>query len=164
MLLTFAVVIHFVEYLIPLPIPVPGAKLGLANIITLLTLLLYGFRDGMVVAVGKSLLGSFFTGTFLGFGFWLSISAAAVSCAAMASIIPFMRRGHITAMSVSMVGAVFHNLTQLIMASLIMQSYVLFQGYFPLLVLVALPTGILTGAAAIYLEGIIRKNLKILGA
>jgi len=164
MLLTFAVVIHFVEYLIPLPIPVPGAKLGLANIITLLTLLLYGFRDGMVVAVGKSLLGSFFTGTFLGFGFWLSISAAAVSCAAMASIIPFMRRGHITAISVSMVGAVFHNLTQLIMASLIMQSYVLFQGYFPLLVLVALPTGILTGAAAIYLEGIIRKNLKILGA
>ena len=73
MLLTFAVVIHFVENLIPLPIPVPGAKIGLANIITLLTLLLYGLRSGLVIAAGRSLLGSLLAGGFMGFGFWLSL-------------------------------------------------------------------------------------------
>lgn len=164
MLLTFAVVIHFVENLIPLPIPVPGAKLGLANIITVLTLLLYGFRSALVVAAGRSLLGSFFTGSFLGFGFWLSFSAATVSCIVMALFMPLTRRGYITVISVSIIGAVFHNMTQLTMASIIMQNVVLLQGYLPLLIMAALPTGFFTGLAAIYLEGITRNNLKLLKA
>ena len=164
MLLTFAVVIHFIENLVPLPIPVPGAKLGLANVIVLLTLLVFGLRSGLVVAVGKSILGSIFTGGFLGFGFWLSISAALISCLIMASFIPISRQGYITVISVSIMGAVFHNLTQLGMASVIMENFTLFQGYFPLLVLVALPTGFLTGLAAGYLEDLVRRNLGLLGA
>ncbi len=164
MLLSFAVVIHFVEFLIPIPIPIPGAKIGLANIITLLTLLIFGFRSGLIVAVGKSLLGSFFTGSFLGFGFWLSITAATVSCIAMALFIPLSRRGYITVISVSIIGAVMHNLTQLTMGSIIMQNIILLRGYLPLLILVAIPTGFFTGLAVIYLEGITRNNLKHLKA
>lgn len=164
MLLTFAVVIHFVENLIPLPIPVPGAKIGLANIITLLTLLLYGLRSGLVIAAGRSLLGSLLAGGFMGFGFWLSFVASIVSCTIMALFIPLLRRGNITAVSISIIGAVFHNLTQLTVAAVIMQNAVLFQGYFPLLVLVALPTGLLTGVAAVYLENITRDRLDLLKA
>ena len=164
MLVTFAVVIHFIENLVPLPIPVPGAKLGLANVITLLTLLLFGLRSGLVVAAGRSLLGSIFSGGFLGFGFWLSITAAVVSCMVMALFIPFSHRGYITVISVSIIGAVFHNLTQLSMASVIMENIALFRGYFPLLVFMAIPTGFLTGLAASYLEGITRRNLRLMGA
>ncbi len=162
MLLTFAVVIHFVENLIPLPIPVPGAKIGLANIITILTLTIYGFGSGMLVAVGRSILGSFFTGSFLGFGFWLSFSAAATSCMAMALFLPLRNRGLFTLVSVSIIGAVVHNFTQLTMASLIMQNIILLQSYLPLLIILAVPTGLFTGLAAQYLEGITRERLKLL--
>lgn len=164
MLLTFAVAIHFVENLIPLPIPVPGAKIGLANIITLLALLLYGLRSGLIIAAGRSILGSLLIGSFMGFGFWLSFLASLVSCMTMALFIPLLRRGSISAVSISIIGAVFHNLTQLTVAAAIMKNVVLFQGYFPLLVLVAIPTGLLTGIAAAYLENITRNRLGLLKA
>ena len=159
MLITFAAVIHFVEFMFPLPIPVPGAKLGLANVITLLTLLVYGTKAGLLVAGGRSLLGSFFTGSFLGFGFWLSFSAALVSCLVMALFLPLTRKQYVTPVAVSVIGAVTHNLIQLLVAIVIMQNPVLFQGYFPILTLVAIPTGIITGLAALYLEGTVRRNL-----
>ena len=162
MLMTFAVVIHFVENLIPLPLPVPGVKIGLANIITILTLTIYGFGSGMLVAVGRSVLGSFFTGSFLGFGFWLSFSAAATSCVAMALVMPLREKGYFTLVSVSIIGAVVHNITQLTIASVIMQNIILLQGYLPLLIILAVPTGLLTGLAAQYLENITRKNLKMI--
>lgn len=161
MLLTFAVVIHTVEAFFPLPLPVPGVKLGLANIITLLTLLLFGLRGGLVISAGRSVLSSLFTGSFLGFGFMLSLAAGMLSCLAMALVIPAARRGLVSIISVSIVGAVIHNLVQLLIASVIMQNFMLLQGYFPFLVLLAVPTGFFTGAAAGYLEPVAKNSLKI---
>ena len=54
-LVTFAVVIHTVEAALPLPMPVPGVRLGLANMVTLLTIVLYGARSGLLVAVSERL-------------------------------------------------------------------------------------------------------------
>ena len=68
-LVTFAVVIHTVEAALPLPMPVPGVRLGLANIITILTLILYGLRSALLVTVLRILLGSFFVGNF--FRLWI---------------------------------------------------------------------------------------------
>jgi len=51
LLVSFGIVLHIVEAFIPLPIYIPGAKLGLANIITLLVLVLYGFKDGLIVSI-----------------------------------------------------------------------------------------------------------------
>ena len=163
MLLAFAVVVHTIEAYIPVPIPIPGAKAGLANIITLLTLLLYGFRSGLIIAVGRTVLGSFITGGFLGFGFWMSLSAGIISCTVMSVAILVYRQGYISVISVSILGAVFHNLAQLAMASIIIQNFTLFQGYFPVLVLMAIPIGYFTGLAAQYLETITRNSLKIIG-
>lgn len=164
MLLAFAVVVHTIESYIPVPIPVPGAKVGLANIITLLTLLLYGLRSGLVVAAGRTVLGSLITGGFLGFGFWMSFAAGIVSCAVMALAITFYRQGYISVVSVSILGAVVHNLAQLSLAAVIIQNYALFQGYFPVLVLIAIPTGFFTGLAARYLETVTRNSLKFIRA
>lgn len=157
LLITFAVVIHSVEAMIPLPMPVPGARLGLANIITLLTLTLFGLRAGLLVALLRSFLGSLITGGFLGFGFMLGAGAALASCLAMALALVPRRLGIISLLSVSVTGAAVHNLTQLALASLIVSSAALFQGYLPLLLLLAVPTGIFTGLAAHYLENTINR-------
>jgi heptaprenyl diphosphate synthase len=156
-LITFAVVIHTVEAALPLPMPVPGVRLGLANIITLLAIVLYGVRSGLLVAVLRTVLGSFFTGGFLGFGFWLSLSGGVLSCLVMALALFLVKRQVISLVSVSVLGAVTHNLAQLAAASLIISNFALLRGYFPLLLLLAVPTGIFTGMAAHYLEGITRR-------
>jgi len=162
LLISFAVVIHTVEAAMPLPMPVPGAKIGLANIITLLTLILYGFKSGLIVAALRSVIGSLLIGTFLGFGFYLSFGGAVLSCIAMNWIMRYYRRGTVTLVSVSIGGAVAFNITQLGLASLLVQSIILFRGYLPFLLLLSLPTGFFTGLAAGYLEkSAIRAGLQV---
>lgn len=156
-LVTFAVAIHTVEASLPLPMPVPGVRLGFANIITLLTIVLYGLRSGLLVTVLRIVLGSLFTGSFLGFGFWLSLSGGVASCLVMALAILLVKHGYISLLSVSILGAVTHNLAQLAVAGIIVANFALFRGYFPLLILLGVPMGLFTGLAAVYLEGITRR-------
>ena len=159
-LITFAVVIHTVEAALPLPMPVPGIRLGLANIITLLTLVLFGLRSGLLVSIIRSILSSIFVGGLFGFGFWLSLTAGIVSCLAMSMVIILQKKGLVSLISVSVVGAAVHNLTQLIMASLIISNAALFTGYYPLLLILSVPTGVFTGLAAYYLEGVTRRMIR----
>ena len=163
LLITFAVVIHTVETLIPVPLPVPGAKIGLANIITLVTLCIYDFRSGFTVAVLRSILGSIFAGTFLGLGFFLSFSGAVLSTLAMAVILPLEKRNKISLVSVSIVGAVSHNTAQVVAVALIMGNFFLIVTYLPILLVLALPTGLLTGLAARYMVQAITRILPGLG-
>lgn len=159
-LITFAVVIHTVEAALPLPMPVPGVRLGLANIITLLTLVLFGLKSGLLVSMIRSVLGSIFVGGLFGFGFWLSFSAGIVSCLAMALVLLLQKKGLVSLISVSVIGAATHNITQLALASLIISNAALFTGYYPLLLLLSVPTGLFTGLAAYYLEGVTRRMIK----
>jgi len=163
-LITFAVVIHTVEAALPLPMPVPGVRLGLANIITILTLILFGLRSGLLVVVLRTVLGSLFVGGLFGFGFWLSITAGVASCLAMALALILQRKGLVSLVSVSVIGAAVHNITQLTMASLIISSMALLKGYFPLLLILSVPTGIFTGLAAYYLEGVTLRMFKQVGS
>jgi len=160
LLVTFAVVIHTVEAAMPLPMPVPGVRVGLANIITLLTLVLFGLRSGLLLAVLRSILGSIFIGGLFGFGFWLSITAGAASALAMSLVLVLRNKGMVSLLSVSVVGAAVHNLVQLSMASVIIASFDLLMGYFPFLILLSVPTGIFTGLAANYLEGVTSRMIK----
>lgn len=156
-LITFAVVIHTVEAALPLPMPVPGVRLGLANMITLLTIVLYGLRSGLLVSILRTVLGSLITGGFLGFGFWLSLSGGIAACLVMALAVVLAKRGYLSLLSVSVLGAATFNLAQLAAASAIIANRALLQGYYPLLLILSVPTGIFTGLAAIYLEGITRR-------
>ncbi|HHU76189.1 MAG TPA: Gx transporter family protein [Firmicutes bacterium] len=154
----FAVGMHTVEAAFPPPFPVPGAKLGLANIVTLLAIVFYGYSSGLLVASLRSILGSLLTGGFLGFGFYLSFGGAILSCLAMGVMMIPYRNKKITLISVSIGGAVIFNITQLALASMLVQNVVLFRGYLPFLLLLSVPTGIFTGLAAIYLERAIRRT------
>jgi heptaprenyl diphosphate synthase len=152
LLVTFAVAVHTVEAAIPFPLPVPGAKLGLANIITLLAIVFYGYRSGLVVASLRSVLGSLLIGNFMGFGFYLSFNGALASSLIMGLFMNLYRRQKITLVSVSLAGALTFNIVQLGLASILVRNFTLFRGYLPFLLLLAVPTGIFTGLAAIYLK------------
>lgn len=142
MLVAQASVLHFLESLLPNPIPVPGVKLGLANIITLLALLIFDFKTAIQITVLRTILGSMLSGTLFGVGFFMSFSGAIVSTCIMGFLIFISKGAGITVVSV--LGAVAHNLGQLAMAALILQ----FAGiiyYLPFMLLFSVPTGIITG-------------------
>ncbi len=162
-LVTFAVVIHTVEAALPLPMPVPGVRLGLANMITLLAILLYGAGSGLVVAVLRTVIGSLIGGTFLGFGFWLGLAGGVTCTAVMALAALLMKKGYLSIISVSVLGAAAHNLAQIAVAAAAIGSAALLRGYLPLLLLLAVPTGFFTGLATFYLEGVTRRALRQAG-
>ncbi|MDD3599825.1 MAG: Gx transporter family protein, partial [Firmicutes bacterium] len=78
MLTAVALVLHIIESLLP-PLPVPGAKIGLANVSTLISLRHMGFWSGVTVSAVRSILGSMISGKFWGLGFWMSFVGATIS-------------------------------------------------------------------------------------
>ena len=146
MLVAGAAALHALEGLIPNPLTVsigPGAKLGLANVVTVAVVMRYGLRDAIVVAVLRAFLGSLIGGTFLTLGFFLSFSGAVVSAAGMG--LAFLALGNrLSAVGLSLLGALLHNLAQLTMASLLARHFGLFV-HLPYLLLLAIPTGYFIG-------------------
>lgn len=139
---SIAVALHAVEMMIPNPIPLPGAKLGLANVITLLVLVMYGLKEGLAVAFLRVVLGSFLSGTFLSVAFVMSFSGALTSALIMYLAFRYWRS--LSIIGVSAAGAVTHNLTQLTVAFFITETrYIFF--YLPFLLLVGVAVGVLTG-------------------
>ena len=111
----------------------------------------------MFVSVCRTLLGSMFAGTFLAIGFYLSFSGAIVSTLIMAVGMYFWRRGKISLIAVSVLGAVAHNTTQVVVASAIIGNANLIRLYLPILLLLALPTGFYTGLAVMYSQKALTK-------
>jgi heptaprenyl diphosphate synthase len=154
-----ATVVHSVERFLPfLPSPVPGAKLGLANIFTLVTLNLFGFIEGVYVALLRTFLAALITGNF-SITFILSISGAVLSTVIMGLMVKFFKK-YISNMGISIVGAIFHNIGQLLAASFFLNSF-LFFSYLPYLLLFAIPTGIFVGLCTNFILRILDKNIQI---
>ncbi len=149
MLLALGIVLHLVEGLFLGPLPVPGAKMGLANIVTLLALLAYGWRWALLLGVLRVALGSLLSGTFLSLGFLLALSGAVVSALVMAG---GRRLGgeRLGPVGISVLGAMSHNLAQLAVFALWARHAGVFY-YLPALLLLAGPTGLFTGLVGGYL-------------
>lgn len=142
LLLAMATALHILEGLLPIPLPFPGVKLGLANIITLLVLYLYDLRAGLTLAILRVFLGSLLGGTFLSPGFLLGLTGTVLSTLVMALLVK--KTGCFSPIGISLSGAVGHNLGQLVMAALLLQNRAIFF-YLPVLLLAAIPTGMITG-------------------
>lgn len=80
-LAALAITIHVAES--ALPSPLPGVKPGLANVVTLAALCLFGWRVALWVSALRVLVGSLFIGTFLSPAFFLSFSGALLSISAL---------------------------------------------------------------------------------
>lgn len=142
LLLAMATALHILEGLFPIPLPLPGVKLGLANIVTLLVLYLYDLRAGLTIAILRVFLGSLVGGLFLSPGFLLGLSGAVTSTLIMAMLLKTTKC--FSPLGISLSGAVAHNVGQLLMAALLLQAGALFF-YLPFLLLAAIPTGLVTG-------------------
>jgi heptaprenyl diphosphate synthase len=116
LLSAYAVGLHSIEALIPTP--VPWLRLGLANIITLTTLYLYGLRAGMTVTLTRVFIRSLLAGTFLGPAFVMSLGGGVASTLVMWGIIKIFRK-FFSPVSLSIFGALAHNITQLFLAHLL---------------------------------------------
>ncbi|MDO9081205.1 MAG: Gx transporter family protein, partial [Desulfuromonadales bacterium] len=141
LLLAMATALHVLEGLFPIPLPFPGVKLGLANIVTLLVLYLYDLRAAITVAIARVLLGSLLGGTFFAPAFFLGLTGAVLSTLVMALLVK--KTSCFSPLGISLSGAVSHNLGQLLMASFLLQNQAIFF-YLPILLLGAIPTGLVT--------------------
>ncbi len=159
LLVTFGLVLHLVEQTLPNPFPLPGARLGLANIITLITLELFGLRDALFVGILRVFLGNLLAGTILGFPFYLSFAGAIFSLLAMSLAMLFKRRGILSLVGVSIVGAAFHNLAQLLTASVLLDQIGILFLYMPYLLIFAIPTGLFTGLITTMITNVIYTNM-----
>ncbi|MTI95606.1 MAG: Gx transporter family protein [Firmicutes bacterium] len=144
MLTTLATVLHVLEGMLP-PLPVPGAKLGLANIITVATIALLGARFGLAVAVSRVILGSLLIG-FSVVGFAMSMSGALLSWLVMVLLYGRFRE-RLSLVGISLAGAVAHNVAQLTVASWVLEQVATFT-LLPYLLFFAVPTGIMVGLTA----------------
>ena len=147
-LVALAIVLHLFEALIPIPFPIPGVKLGLANIVTLLALVLFDFKTALTIAIMRTVLGSLLSGTLFNIAFFLSFSGAIAATCVMAILLYFGQslkfHSRFSLLGLSVAGAAAHNLGQLAMAALLIKHSGIFY-YLPVMLLSSIPTGILTG-------------------
>jgi len=147
-------ILGFIEKMLPLPFIVPGAKLGLANIVTLTSIYILSFKQAFSVVFLRVILTAVTFGSMSSFLY--SLSGGLLSLCAMAGLSVFFKE-RINLITVSIVGAVAHNLGQLLVASLILES-VFIMTYLPILMIIAIPTGIFVGVVARFLINYLKKT------
>lgn len=141
--LALALTVHALENAILPPLPIPGVRLGLANMLILTVLYTEGFKTACLVSIGRVFLGSFFSGTFLGIAFWPTLAGAVTSTIAMAATRRFFK-SKVSPVGVSVMGALAHNISQLAAIYPFFPNAGLLY-YLPFLILLAVPAGLLTG-------------------
>ncbi len=154
MFTALAIVLHVLE--LSIPNPLPWLRLGLANIIILTILVLYGLWEGLTVNVFRIVLGGFITGTLFGPAFWLGISGGLVSTLAMWLAYVIAGR-YMSPVGLSLVGSYTHTLTQLGVAYFLLIQH---RGLFlllPFFLTAALFSGFITGIAALVIIEHLRK-------
>lgn len=142
-------------YVIESQIPVifPGIKLGLSNVVFLIVLITIGPKDAIIVTVLRILLGSMFTGNLSSFMF--SIAGGILSNLIM--IIMYVKFKELFSIQViSIVGAVFHNIGQLLVAAFVVQDFRIYI-YLPVLMISAIITGYFIGLVGKYFSKHINK-------
>lgn len=135
-----ALTIFVAEAQIPLPIPLPGVKLGLSNVITLFALLWLGTRDAFLILICRIILGAIFISnpsTLI-----YSLSAGLVCLVAEAILIRLLSKKFVC--EISIIGAIVHNAVQVSCAAAITKTASVF-AYLPPLIIVAIITGAFCG-------------------
>lgn len=147
LLVAQALVIYIVEGMIPVPFITPGAKLGLANLITVIALYtLDNNKDAFLVVILRLILSTMIGGNMSSFIY--SASGAILSYCVMVLAKRF-GKDKLSIIGVSASGAVFHNIGQLLIASAIVRNIGVML-YLPVLSIAGIGTGIFIGITANY--------------
>lgn len=137
-----AILMGYVEFMIPIPVPIPGVKLGLANVIIIIMLYFMDTKSAFFVSLIRVLLSGLL---FAGFaGLLYSLAGAMLSFAVMAAL---KKTGRFSIVGVSVSGGVFHNVGQIVVAALVVEN-VRMAYYLPFLLISGAVTGFLIGIVA----------------
>ena len=134
-----ALIFSYIESLFPVFLGVPGVKLGLANLLSLVVLYRWGAKEAYVLSVVRVVLAGFMFGNL--FSILYSLSGALFSLTVMCLL---RKSGKFSLVGISMAGGVFHNVGQLLMAGVVLHSFSVIY-YFPVLLISGMITGILIG-------------------
>lgn len=155
LLASFALIIFTIELYIPTLTPIPGIKLGLSNIVTLITMFLIGPVDALFVLLVRILLGCFFSGQVMALAY--SLCGGLLSYLLMLILRKIVNEKQIFICSIFC--AIIHNLGQILVAVLITQTPALWL-YFPILCVSGIITGTFTGYAAQFVLIHLKKLLR----
>lgn len=137
-----ALIFSYVETLIPISFGIPGVKLGLANLIVVIALYKLGLKEAYLLSVVRVLLAGFLFGNY--FSIIYSLAGALLSLTVMAAL---KKAGGFSMIGVSIAGGVFHNIGQLFVAMLVVETFRVAY-YVPVLLTAGLLTGCVIGILA----------------
>lgn len=146
LLFALAMIFSFVESRLPTFIPIPGVKLGLCNVVIIFTLLKLGAPAAIAVSLLRVLLSSMLFGNAA--AFFYSLAGAILSLAVM---ILLLRLRFFSAVGISVLGGVMHNIGQLLMAWILLGTAGVMY-YLPVLLIAGVIAGALIGLLSAYLH------------
>jgi heptaprenyl diphosphate synthase len=136
-----AFIFSYIESLFPLPIPFPGIKLGLANLVIVILLYRSGFASALGVSLVRNILNALTFGSL--FGLFYSLAGSILSLFAMEGL-RRLKKIHVSTIVVSSIGGILHNIGQFMIAVFLV-GYEAILHYFPFLYFAGLVAGILIG-------------------
>ena len=150
LLVALSMILSYVESLIPAFVAVPGVKVGLANIVVIFALYTLGPIEALIVSLLRVILSSFLFGSVLSLLY--SLSGALLSLGGM---ILMKKLKILSTTVVSVTGGVLHNVGQILVACLVLETDVLLY-YLPVLIL----SGVITGAVIGIIASLVIKRLE----
>ena len=143
LLTAIALTIFMVEAQIPALVPVPGVKLGLANIVTVFAVYTMGSKEGALILAARIFLGAVFAGNFS----TIFYSAAGGACAILVTIGLKRILTKDQLWVAGAIGAIFHSIGQMIVAVAVTGTPGILV-YLPMMILCSIITGLFTGLCA----------------
>ena len=157
LLTALGIAVGFFESFIPLPVAVPGARLGISNIVVLVTIVNFSYREGLLVAVLKSVLLVLVTGSVSSFIF--SFTGTLLSAIGMILAHRFLSK-YLSLIGISEIGSFLHNLGQVFAAMFVLKNPMIIS-YFPFLAGLGLFTGYFVGLSANFISNNLKAVLKV---
>lgn len=139
LLVALAFIFSYIEALIPINLGVPGIKLGLANVVVMIALYKLGAKEAFSLALVRVVLVGFTFGNLMMMMY--SLAGSILSCIFM---ILLKKSKQFSMIGVSISGGVMHNVGQILMAIIVLDTVQLYY-YLPVLIISGIVTGILIG-------------------
>ena len=139
MLMALAMIFSYVENMIPINFGIPGVKLGLANLVIVAAIYLFGGRQAFLISIVRIFLSGFMFGNLASIMY--SLAGGLLSLAVMLLL---KKTDKLSILAVSVMGGICHNIGQLIVAMLVVENLKLIF-YVPVLLISGFLTGLLIG-------------------
>lgn len=141
-MLALALICSYIEVLIPVPIGIPGIKLGLANIVIVFALYSMGGKEAFVLSLMRVTISGFMFGNVVAIAY--SLAGGLLSLLVMYLL---KKTEKLSCISVSIAGGIMHNIGQMIIATILVDNYYVLY-YVPVLMIAGFITGACIGVVA----------------